>query len=374
MKPSATPEASVDQRDGEDDEQFCNRVVGYGQDDTDYDDSGYATDDSYDEEPQGEAEPVDLDEGQDDGPHEPYDDVSDPSELGEAGEFDELHVVGGLVNLDNFEATADTGARCDRKVARGFAALAVGGVALTLVAAVMFYSHDSAPAAPAASSISQPQAIPPARPAPAPPAAPAAGVDHPLPYTADALGSCAPGSTAAQTMASNDENTAFVCVRGGADGQTILIDLGRSYVINAIAIEPGWIGKDATGTPQWLQHRVVSLVDYMFNDTEATRVTQVTGNVHGEAMQPIKHVTASQIRILIRQTSRPPAEPVQPPPADTGSGGLLDGLGVPAPAGPAAPPPMPFDVIGGQSADTNSDPVDATFAIGKLKIIGHEGV
>lgn len=361
MKPCATPEAVAEQQVDEDDEQFCNRVVGYGQDD----------DSSYDEIPEDEAEPVDLDgDLVDDAAAE----MGEPYEAGETDEFDEPEVVDGLVNLDNFESAADTGGRCDRKVARGFAALAAGGVALTLVAAVMFYSHDSAPAAPAASSISEPQAIPPARPAPAPPPAPAAGVDHPLPYTADALGSCAPGSTAAQTMASTDESNAFVCVRGGADGQTILIDLGRSYVINAIAIEPGWIGKDATGAPQWLQHRVVSLVDYMFNDTEATRVTQVTGNVHGEALQPIKHVTASQIRMLIRQTSRPPAEPVAPPPADNGSGGLLEGLGVPTPPGPAAPPPLPFDAVGGQSADTNSDPVDATFAIGKLKIIGHEGV
>ncbi|OBI32854.1 hypothetical protein A5710_14410 [Mycolicibacter sinensis] len=361
-----TPDAIAEKQVDEDEEQFRNRVLGYGQDDTDYDDG-------YGEIPEDEAEPVDLDEDLvDDAAREPHSAMSEACEEGEAGGFD---VVDGLVNLDNFEAAADTASRCDRKVARGFAALAAGGVALTLVAAVMFYSHDSAPAAPAARSISEPQAIPPARPAPPPPpAAPAAGVDHPLAYTADALGSCAPGSTAAQTMASADENTAFVCVRGGADGQTILIDLGRSYVINAIALEPGWLGKDATGAPQWLQHRVVSLVDYMFNDTEATRVTHVTGNVHGEALQPIKHVTASQIRILIRQTSRPPAEPVQPPPADNGPGGLMEGLGVPTAPGPTAPPALPFDALGGQSADTNSDPVDATFAIGKLKIIGHEGV
>ena len=164
-------------------------------------------------------------------------------------------------------------------------------------------------------------------------------------------------------------------MRGGGDGQTISIDLGRTYVITAISITPGWVGKDASGVSQWSQHRVVTLVQYMFDNDPTSLVTQDTKNVHGEAVQPIKHQLASKIQILIRQTSRPPAEPAQPSATPApGGGGVTTIFGDGAPSVSPAPPVLAVDPLTGQAADTNSDPVDASFAISNLKIIGHEAV
>lgn len=275
------------------------------------------------------------------------------------------------LDLDKSGAEADKPARFDHTVAWRFGGLVAAFIIATLVTAVVFYWPDSR-SGPQGGSLGDPQAVAVAKPAPTPATGVAAGVDRPLPYTADAQGSCAAGSTPAQTMSGNDPRNAFKCVRAGGDGQTISIDLGHVYVISAISITPGWLGKDASGVSQWSQHRVVTLVQYMFDHDPTSLVTQDTKNVHGEAVQPIKHQLASTIQILIRQTSRPPAEPPQPSAAPApGPGGLgplfSDGAAT-------TPPPAPsLDPVPGQT-DANSDPVDATFAISSLKILGHEAV
>lgn len=264
--------------------------------------------------------------------------------------------------------------RFDHKVAWRFGGLATAGVAATLAAAVVLYSHDSGPVAPSGVSLGEPAAVAVATPAPPPSGSVAPGVDRPLPYIADAQGSCAPGSTPAQTMSGSDPRNAFTCVRGGGDGQTISIDLGRTYVITAISITPGWAGQDASGVSQWSQHRVVTLVQYMFDNDPTSLVTQDTKNVHGEAVQPIKHQLASKIQVLIRQTSRPPTQPPQQEATQApGGGGLTLIFGDNAPSSPTAPSVTP-DPLTGQVTETNSDPVDASFAISNLKIIGHEAV
>jgi hypothetical protein len=282
----------------------------------------------------------------------------------------------GVVELDDDDPAGPDARerRFDHRVAWGFGGLAAAGVVAALVAAVAFYSHDSQPTAPSGGSLSEPQAVAVAKPAPTSPRV-APGADRPLPYTADAQGSCAAGSTPAQTMSGNDPRNAFVCVRGGGDGQTITIDLGRSYVITAICLTPGWVGQDGSGVSQWSQHRVVTLVQYMFDGDPTTLVVQDTKNIHGEAVQPIKHQVASKIQVLIRQTSRPPAEPPQPStqPAP-GGGGLPNIFGDALPSVSAPPPVLALDPVTGQPTDTNSDPVDATFAISSLKILGHEAV
>jgi hypothetical protein len=208
--------------------------------------------------------------------------------------------------------------------------------------------------------------------APTPVAAEAAGADRPLSFTASA--NCPAGSTSAQTMDGSDPSNAFVCVRNTVDGQVIRIDLPKTYVITAISLTPGWLGKDSSGRSQWEQHRVVTRVQYAFNDTERTMVVQDTGNVHGEAVQPIKHVLASKITMLIRQTSRPPAENATPTPrpgfgpfgGGSVGGGLFGGSNT-TPSSSLVRPPL----LGGT---VTTDPVDATFAISALKIIGHEAI
>ncbi|OKH72758.1 hypothetical protein EB74_22735 [Mycobacterium sp. SWH-M5] len=311
-----------------------------------YDEDG---DDLVDDEGCGDESPYD---------DEPFADYADPEADGAAGELQDLVQV--PLDSDDHEEP-QRARRFDGRVAMGFAAAGLVAVLVAIVGAVAVYGSDE-PARPTAASVAEPGAVPPSH-APAPKPAAAESGDRPLPYSADAVGSCAAGSTAAQTMAGTDPHSAFVCVRGGADGQVIDIDLSKTYMITAISITPGWVGRDASGVSQWGQYRVVTTVQYLFNDTDRTLVTQETKNVHGEATQPIKRVLASKIKILIRQTSRPPAQP-EPGPTGTQTPG---GLNLPSP--PLTLAPLPGSVLGGHP---ESDPVDAAFAIKSLKIIGHE--
>jgi hypothetical protein len=79
-------------------------------------------------------------------------------------------------------------------------------------------------------------------------------------------------------------------------------------------------------------------------------------------VQPVKRVLASRITMLVLQTSRPPAE--TPTSTTSAPRELLDGVVGDAPT--AAP--------GFADQQGNADPVDATFAISNLKIIGHEAI
>jgi hypothetical protein len=168
-----------------------------------------------------------------------------------------------------------------------------------------------------------------------------------------------------------------VCVRGGpggqVDGQVLHIDLGRSYLLTAVSVTPGWVAKTPGGKDEWLSHRVVTRLQYDFNDDEGTILTQDTANTHGPVTTPLAHrVLASRVTVIILQTSRPPASPPQrvDPTAATQPGFIDSVLGNadgPAPADTtqtSASPPEP-----GQDS---SDPVDATFAVAAMKFLGHQ--
>ena len=130
-------------------------------------------------------------------------------------------------------------------------------------------------------------------------------------------------------------------MRNGVDGQTLDIDLGRTTVVTALSITPGWVGADATGTDQWLQHRVITRVQWnLFNGNEpATVVAQNTANVRGEAVQPMPNggVLASRITMIVQQTSRAPADTAPTTTGAPGPGPLLDDV-LGAPLGPPATP------------------------------------
>ena len=247
-----------------------------------------------------------------------------------------------------------------------YVGLAAAGAAAVLAASAMFYAGGCQPdRAQKTGEVANPVAVAVAKPAPSG-ATTSAQTDRPLPYTADVSGSCPAGSTSAQTMDGSNPHQAFVCVRDGLDGQVITIDLPKTYVIAAIVLTPGWVGNDPSGAEQWSQHRVVTTVQYTFNDSDRTLITEETGNVHGEATQAVRHVMASRITMLIRQTSRPPAQPESTPAQSDGLGGFFGQT--------PAPSSTPTDVPLFAQPNADSDPVDATFAISRLKIIGHEAI
>jgi hypothetical protein len=252
--------------------------------------------------------------------------------------------------------------RFNKAVAVGFAAAtATATIAVTTILLGMRSEpHAAGETPPPTTQIS----VLPASPEPA---STDTGGDSPIPYIASA--SCLPGSTAAQAVAGDDLSRAWVCVRGGVDGQVLTLDLGRTMVITAVSITPGWIGADASGTDQWPAHRVVTRVQWIFNDDAATVVTQHTGNVRGEAVQAIPHrgVLASKIIAIILETSRAPADS---PPTTTAAapGGLLDTILGPPPGPPTdMPAPPPLDTTEAAPAD----PADNTFAVSSVKVLGH---
>jgi hypothetical protein len=205
----------------------------------------------------------------------------------------------------------------------------------------------------------------------APPSAPP-NIDGSLPFTASS--DCPPGSTAAQSVADPNSTTPWVCVRS-VDGQVLEIDLGRTFVITAVSIVPGAVLKIDTAPDQpdpWLQHRVVTRVQWQFNDTDRTVKNQHTGNVRGEAVESIRPgVVASKITVIVQETSHPPA---------------IAPTGTPGPPTPGSGPTILGDILGGNQnaaqapvpvmpgTDGSRDPADGTFAVSSIKIIGHKAV
>jgi hypothetical protein len=248
-------------------------------------------------------------------------------------------------------------------------AIVLGGALLCAVAVIVAALVTFSDAAPPPTRPAPPIAVS-AAPTPTPTALPA-DQDQAVPYTASA--NCPAGSTSAQALTDTASDSAWVCVRGSAgatvDGQVLHVDLGHSYVLAAVTVTPGWVAKTPGGKDEWLQHRVVTRVQYVFNDTDRTIFTQDTGNTHGPVTTPLPHkVLASRVTVVILQTARPPASPLPsataPVPPSFGDSVLGPG-GAPLLAdATASADPDPL----GQSAD----PVDATFAMAALKFLGHE--
>jgi hypothetical protein len=283
-------------------------------------------------------------------------------------------------SADRGDEKRSTPARFSKPVVIGFVAL-TAIVAIGLSAA-MIAMRPSKTVVSDQSSASVPEvAVIAASAAPSGPPDPDSSADTSIPFTASA--DCPPGSTAAQAVAGTDRTRAWVCVRAGADGQVLTLDLGRPMKVTAISIVPGWVGADTSGADQWLQHRVLTRVQWiLINGDQRIAVLQNTNNVHGEAVQqmpgngPDHGVLASQIQMIVQQTSRAPADTPAPSPApgaaDQGGGLLTDVLGGPigAPAEPpSSTPPAP---LGGPASDpANGDPADNTFAVSSINVIGH---
>jgi hypothetical protein len=195
------------------------------------------------------------------------------------------------------------------------------------------------------------------------PEADTTALDTPVPFMATAT--CPAGSTPAQSVAGDDPTRAWVCVRGGTDGQVLTLELGQPMMVTAVSITPGWVGTDANGVDQWPSHRVVSRVQWIFDNDPTTVMTQTTGNIRGEAVQPVpgRGVLASTITMIVLQTSRPPLD-VAPTETAGPGGGLLGGVLPPVPT-----ETFPAPRFG--AGDTRPEPVDSTFAVSSIKVLGH---
>lgn len=208
-----------------------------------------------------------------------------------------------------------------------------------------------------------------------PAASPPPDADGPLPFTASA--DCPAGSTSAQSVAEPDSTTPWICVRS-VDGQVLEIDLGRTYVITAVSIVPGAVTQADGRADQpdpWLAHRVVTRLQWSFNDTTRTVKSQNTGNVRGEAVEALlPPVVASKITVIIQETSRPPAiAPTNTPAPQASSqgtilGDILGGTDHTSDVGMGSElGPVPTTRTG-----RDGDAADGTFAVSAIKIIGHK--
>ena len=269
----------------------------------------------------------------------------------------------------NAADAARTPPRFNKALALGFVSTTVVGT-IAVTSMLLGMRHDPTPdtgmGEDGSTQISVVAAAPP------PSATADAGADTSIPYVASA--DCPAGSTPAQSVAGDDPSRAWVCVRGGVDGQVLTLDLGRTMLVTALSITPGWVGTDAAGNDQWLAHRVVTRVQWVFDGDPSTVMTQMTGNIRGEAVQPVpgRGVLASKITMIVLQTSRPPAD-VPPTPAP-GSGGSIFDPALP-PGGPSlsasAGPTETFSLPGLPAPSSSTDPVDSTFAVSAIKILGH---
>jgi len=227
---------------------------------------------------------------------------------------------------------------------------------------------------------------PPTVPAAGPPTAPVAPVapvtaaggaaqtdqDEAIRFTASA--NCPTGSTSAAALTDARSGAAWICVRGqlGArvDGQVLRVDLGGSYVLSAVSVTPGWVARSPGGVDEWLQHRVVSRLQYVFDDADRTIFTQDTGGVHGPVTTALPtRVLASKVTVIVLQTARPAASP----PVDPGTATTQPGFGDSVLGSFGAPPSADGTAITEPvlASDVGDDPVDATFAVSGLSFLGH---
>ena len=222
--------------------------------------------------------------------------------------------------------------------------------------------------------------------------------DHAVPFTAR-TDSCSPegGSTeqpaarSPQALSDTGTDSAWVCGRGPQesllDGQMLHVHFGCdpsrptsacSYMLNSVSVTPGWVAKTPGGKDEWLQHRVVTRLQFNFfngNQLVADPLFVDTRSIHGPvpAALPAK-ILASRVDVIILHTERPPAAPLptttapapDPTPASwrRRAGCRIRCWGPPPPSRPLRHRPTP-------RGRHHSDPVDATFAMSQLQFFGH---
>lgn len=254
---------------------------------------------------------------------------------------------------------------------RGWAAVLIGLTAVcSIVAAVIMVatSRDD----PAPPKTAQVPVLAVGQPTVEPTPPPEAGDDI-IPYMATAEG-CYEGSTSPGALQETGTESAWECVRGfgaaggGTNGQLLKIKLGnemtgpRWYLVSKVEITPGWVAKVQGGRDEWSQHRVPTLVRFVFNDSTDPQRPPTHWDVDTRGVRgPVpftgaKPVLASEITMVILQTTRPPADDA--PTTDS--------------ATPTSTPLYPELTTSEEPTEDPQNPtaVDATFAVSLLKIEG----
>jgi hypothetical protein len=273
------------------------------------------------------------------------------------------------LDADDDDGTGDDTAAPRRRfnpaVAAGFVGTAVLATVVTLIAGSLASRDEPAPPPTPTSHARPPLPLPPT-------SVPPAAVDGPLRFTATSDCDRLPGSTSAQLLADPQSSVPWICA-SQVPGQVLKICLDQPYIITAVSIVPGAVNKTnpTDDGDAWLRHRVVTRLQWQFNDRANTIKSQKTGDVHGEAVEPIPSTLASEITVIIQETSRPPkvAAPTTTPTPAPGSDGILGPiLGSNGPQQePAADEPS---VLPGQAE--RPDPSDGTFAVSSIQIMGHK--
>lgn len=308
------------------------------------DTNGEPTESDGDERP--EMDPAVSDSGADAQPHEAQSGVDSA----------------GGVNEDSDAVKARR--RFNPKVAAAFGGLAVVATLVTVVGASV--SSRSNPAPP-------PAPTPVAKPAPPPqsPAKPPASVDEPLRFTATSDCDSLPGSTPAALLSDSKATVPMICASQVA-GEVVHLYLDQPHVITAVCIVPGAVNKSGDGDEgdAWFRHRVVSRLQWIFNDRAATTKSQNTHERHGEACEAVPHPLASEITVNIQELNIPPktapatGKPAAPPAGSGVLGSILGGSNQPHGLPSNAP------LLPGDTSD-RPDPSDGSFAISGITIIGH---
>lgn len=205
----------------------------------------------------------------------------------------------------------------------------------------------------------------------APPAAPQA--DAPIhPTVAEVMQTqCVSGSTppmeafsAKSTPA--EKNTAWKCQTPlGAPGTTLTATLPSWSTITAVAMIPGFDGKDEKGQDNWPRYGLICKVMWYFDDGQSREQT-LTSDRKLQTLKFDAPVYSKTVKLVILETAPVPRDQVTSPTSTAGSGPIVGDLGKwgQALGGESSPalPSTPDKPTAGPSA----------FASSLIQIIGHQ--
>lgn len=114
-------------------------------------------------------------------------------------------------------------------------------------------------------------------------------------------------------MFTPDETVAWICQRAhGIDGAVVNIDLGNTSTISSVSIVPGFNYIAPRGEDEWKRHRVVTKVQWQFDDADRTQLTQDIPPTRTPASIDVPNVPARHVTMTILQTA--PSDPGAPQP------------------------------------------------------------